>query len=100
MIAVPTTYPTFYNETIHDYKHNIWYSLQFVITIGIASIIFILFIFITLVEKFLSWRESIRERIVPVNVPNPINPNPINPNPINPNPINPNPINPNPINIV
>ena len=73
MIAVPTTYPTFYNETGSHYKHNVWDSLQFVITIGIALIIFILFIFITLVEKFLSWRESIRERIVPVNVPNPIN---------------------------
>jgi hypothetical protein len=59
MIAVPTTYPTFYNETIHDYKHNIWDSLQFVITIGVASIIFILFIFITLVEKILLFRENI-----------------------------------------
>lgn len=59
MITVPTTYPTFYNETIHDYKHNIWDSLQFVITIGIASIIFILFILITLVEKILLFRENI-----------------------------------------
>lgn len=59
MITVPTTYPTFYNETIHDYKDNIWDSLQFVITIGIASIIFILFIFITLVEKILLFRENI-----------------------------------------
>ena len=59
MITVPTTYPTFYNETIHDYKHNIWDSLQFVITIGVASIIFILFIFITLVEKILLFRENI-----------------------------------------
>ena len=59
MITVPTTYPTFYNETIHDYKHNIWDSLQFVITIGIASIIFILFIFITLVEKILLFRENL-----------------------------------------
>jgi hypothetical protein len=59
MIAVPTIYPTFYNETIHDYKHNVWDSLQFVITISIASIIFILFIFITLVEKMLLFRENI-----------------------------------------
>ena len=59
MITVPTTYPTFYNETIHDYKHNIWDSLQFVITIGVASIIFILFIFITLVEKILLFRENL-----------------------------------------
>jgi hypothetical protein len=78
MIDEPTTYPTFYNQTVADYKNNVWNSLKFEITIGIASVIFMLFICINLIEKFLSWRESIRERIVPIDAPNPINPNPIN----------------------
>ncbi len=73
MIAVPTTYPTFYNQTVLHYKYNIWNSIQFDITIGIASVILMLFICISLIEKFISWRESIREQIVPVDVPNPIN---------------------------
>ena len=88
MLDEPTTYPTFYNQTITHCKHNVWNSLKFEITIGVASVIFMLFICINLIEKFLSWRESIRERIVPIDALNPINPNPINPNPINPNPIN------------
>ena len=61
MITIPTTYPTFYNQTIMEYKYNIWNSIQFEITIGIAAIIVILFISITIIEKFLSWRESLRE---------------------------------------
>jgi hypothetical protein len=73
MIAEPTTYPTFYNQTVLHYKHNVWNSLQFEITVGIASVILILFICISLIEIFLLYRESIREQIVPVNVPNPIN---------------------------
>ena len=66
MIAEPTSYPTFYNQTI-DHYNNIWYSLQVEIIIGIAAIIIMLIICITLIEKFISYRESMREQIVPIN---------------------------------
>ena len=59
MIVGPTTYPTFYNQTVDHYKYNIWHSLQVNIIVGIAAIILILFICISLIEIFLSWREHI-----------------------------------------
>ena len=66
MISVPTAYPTFYNQTVTHYKHNIWDSIQFEIIIGIAVIIVMLFICITIIKKVISWREFLREQIVPI----------------------------------
>ena len=62
MITVPTAYPTFYNQTIIEYKNNIWNSVQFEIIISIAAIIVMLFISVSIIEKILSWRESLRLR--------------------------------------
>ena len=68
MVTIQTTMHTFYNQTEY-YKYNIWNSIQVEIIIGVASIICMLCICIILVEKFILYRESIRDQIVnPINI--------------------------------